>query len=138
MPITLKSLTGTQLDELERELDTWIKHYRARLPAPVAVSTPSPTADVQVPSMSPPVQHSTGPTPVLVSAPATDTWEYVSTHAAPVTLPASPDFGGGSSRIRLPALPYNNGNADSSKPEVILALLDKCNLRCSKTNAQTQ
>ena len=127
MPVNLKSLTGAQLEQLREKLDTWINHYRAEPPAPMAVSTPPPPAGVHVSSTAPPAQHSTGAIPVSVPVPAMNT-EHVRTHAAPATLPTSPAFGGGRSRIRLPALQHYNGNADSSKPKVVLAWLRQMHL----------
>ena len=98
MPKTLKSLNGSQLDQLETKLQTWVRHYKAEHSAPETVSTPPPVASVHVSPLVPLVQQNTGPAPVAVPAHAVGK-QHVETHAAPVAVPASPDFGGGRSRI---------------------------------------
>ena len=63
---TMKSLNGTQLDQLETKLESWVRHCKAEHSAPETVSTPAPVAGVHVSPLAPPVQQNTGPAPVAV------------------------------------------------------------------------
>ena len=118
-PAVLKNLTDPQLDEVETKLEPWISHFTAAPPSST-VSNPPPVSHVPVQPAQP--SSSTAPAPAVETPP-------VSTQETPVVMPmANPIFGGGRSRIKLPSLQHYNGNADSSKPKIVLAWLRQMQL----------